>query len=59
MPSKQAILAASAVVGFRFAGPITRKTLGSVVPGVSGMSDDVIGAVAAVAIFMIAKRLLR
>ena len=59
MPSKQAMLATAAVIGFRFGGPLTRRAISTFVPGAASLSDDVIGAVASAVTFLVAKRLLR
>ncbi len=57
MPSKQALLALSAVLGFRFGGMFGRQAL-SLVPGAPAVNDDVAGAIGAVVTFMVMKRIL-
>jgi len=55
----QAILAAAAVAGYASGRPLARRVLG-VVPGLPGgeLGDNLIGAVAAALVFMVAKRML-
>lgn len=59
MVSEQAKLAAAAVLGFRFGGPIARKVI-SAIPGVPAeFTDDFAGALGAGLAFWLAKRFLR
>jgi hypothetical protein len=59
MVTDQAILAAVAVAGFASGRPLARRVLGAF-PGLPAgeLGDNLVGAVAAIGAFLIAKRML-
>lgn len=57
MPTKGAQLAAAAVLGFRFGGPLATRLLATA--GVPALNADLTGAIAGAAAFLVAKRFIR